>query len=106
MGSPSAISSLLAHPMTQTTEPIQAQVASTAPRVPWRAWWPVTMMLACSLLSYMDRQILAVLSPMILADLKLNAEKYGEIVRAFSFAYMLGIRCGARFWIESVCAKA
>jgi ACS family hexuronate transporter-like MFS transporter len=48
------------------------------------------MMLACSLLSYMDRQILAVLSPMILADLKLNAEKYAEIISSFSFAYMLG----------------
>jgi MFS transporter, ACS family, aldohexuronate transporter len=48
------------------------------------------MMLACSLLSYMDRQILAVLSPMILADLKLNAEKYGEIISSFSIAYMIG----------------
>ena len=48
------------------------------------------MMMACSLLSYVDRQILAVLSPMILADLKLNAEKYAEIVSAFSVAYMLG----------------
>jgi ACS family hexuronate transporter-like MFS transporter len=48
------------------------------------------MMFACSLLSYMDRQILSVLSPMILGDLKMNAEKYGEIVRAFSLAYMLG----------------
>jgi MFS transporter, ACS family, hexuronate transporter len=76
--------------MTQTTEPISAQVASAAPRTPWHAWWPVTMMLACSLLSYMDRQILAVLSPMILADLRLNAQKYGEIVSAFSYAYMLG----------------
>jgi ACS family hexuronate transporter-like MFS transporter len=72
--------------MTQTTEPAPAQIALT----PWHSWWPVTMMLACSLLSYMDRQILAVLSPMILADLKLNAEKYGEIVSAFSVAYMLG----------------
>jgi ACS family hexuronate transporter-like MFS transporter len=47
-------------------------------------------MLGCSLLSYMDRQILAVLSPMILGDLKLNAQRYGEIVSAFSVAYMLG----------------
>ncbi len=76
--------------MTPTTEPISAQVASTSPRTPWQAWWPVAMMLGCSLLSYMDRQILAVLSPMILADLKLNAEKYAEIVSAFSVAYMLG----------------
>ena len=61
----------------------------TLSRANWLAWWPVVMMMACSLLSYMDRQILAVLSPMILADLKLNAQKYGEIVSAFSYAYML-----------------
>jgi ACS family hexuronate transporter-like MFS transporter len=60
------------------------------PRSTSHSWWPVTMMLACSLLSYMDRQILAVLSPMILADLKLNAEKYAEIISSFSVAYMLG----------------
>ena len=48
------------------------------------------MMLACSLLSYVDRQTLAVLSPMILADLKLNAQKYAEIISSFSYAYMLG----------------
>src|SRR5271155_4543684 len=77
--------------MTQTTETAPANSAnSLQPSAAWKSWWPVTMMLACSLLSYMDRQILAVLSPMILADLKLNAEKYGEIVSAFSFAYMLG----------------
>ena len=57
---------------------------------PIRAWWPVVMMLGCSLLSYMDRQILSVLSPMILADLKLNGQRYGEIISAFSYAYMLG----------------
>jgi MFS transporter, ACS family, aldohexuronate transporter len=61
------------------------------PQVPsWQAWWPVGMMMACSFLSYFDRQILAVLSPMILSDLKLNAEKYSEIISAFSVAYMLG----------------
>jgi ACS family hexuronate transporter-like MFS transporter len=54
------------------------------------SWWPVALMLACSLLSYIDRQVLAVLSPMILADLKLNAEKYGQIISSFSAAYMIG----------------
>jgi MFS transporter, ACS family, hexuronate transporter len=53
-------------------------------------WWPVTLMLACSFLSYVDRQILAVLSPMILPDLRLNAQRYGEIVSSFSVAYMVG----------------
>jgi MFS transporter, ACS family, hexuronate transporter len=60
------------------------QPNDSSPRLAWHSWWPVTMMLACSLLSYMDRQILAVLSPTILADLKLNAQKYAEIVSAFS----------------------
>jgi ACS family hexuronate transporter-like MFS transporter len=53
-------------------------------------WWPVTLMLGCSLLSYMDRQVLAVLSPMILSQLRLNAQQYSQIISAFSVAYMLG----------------
>jgi MFS transporter, ACS family, hexuronate transporter len=69
----------------QNSTPIEA-----SPEISWQAWWPVTMMFACSLLSYIDRQILSVLSPMILGDLKMDAQKYGEIVRAFSLAYMLG----------------
>ncbi len=48
------------------------------------------MMLGCSLLSYIDRQTLAVLSPMILSDLKLSAQRYSEIISAFSIAYMIG----------------
>ena len=40
-------------------------------------------------ITYMDRQILAVLSPTILHDVGLNAQSYGEIVSAFSIAYML-----------------
>lgn len=81
--------------MTQTTITPPPKSGSATPPgnatggISWLAWWPVTMMLGCSLLSYMDRQILAVLSPMILADLKLNAEKYSEIISAFSIAYML-----------------
>ena len=46
-------------------------------------------MLACSWLSYVDRQILAVLSPTILAETGMSTESYTEVVRAFSIAYML-----------------
>ena len=56
----------------------------------WRLWWPATTMLLCSLLSYLDRQTLAVLSPMMLPDLGWNAETYGQVVSAFSVAYMVG----------------
>ena len=74
--------------MTQSTHNAPPEIAR--PSALPRAWWPVLMMLACSLLSYMDRQILAVLSPMILPDLKLNAQRYGEILSVFSIAYSLG----------------
>jgi len=55
----------------------------------WKLWWPVSVMMLCSLLSYIDRQTLAVLSPMILSELNLSALKYSQIISAFSFAYML-----------------
>jgi ACS family hexuronate transporter-like MFS transporter len=52
-------------------------------------WVASGAMMLCSWLSYVDRQILAVLSPTILHDVGLNAQSYGEIVSAFSIAYML-----------------
>jgi MFS transporter, ACS family, hexuronate transporter len=55
----------------------------------WHAWWPVTIMMACSLLSYMDRLTLGVLSPMILSELRLDGHHYGQIVASFNYAYML-----------------
>jgi MFS transporter, ACS family, aldohexuronate transporter len=50
---------------------------------------PTTIMLG-TLLSYIDRQVLAVLAPTILLDTGLSANDYGNAISAFSFAYMLG----------------
>jgi MFS transporter, ACS family, hexuronate transporter len=55
----------------------------------WRIWVASVAMMLCSWLSYVDRQILAVLSPMILRDTGLTAQSYAEIVSAFSIAYMV-----------------
>ena len=55
----------------------------------WRVWWPAIVMAMGTLLSFLDRQVLALLSPMILRDTHMNAQDYGEVVSAFSFAYML-----------------
>ncbi len=71
---------------TEITTEICAQRSATSLRI----WWPATTMLLCSLLSYLDRQTLAILSPMMLADLKWSAETYSEVISAFSIAYMLG----------------
>src|SRR5262245_22801734 len=43
-----------------------------------------------TLLSYIDRQVLAVLAPTILHDTGLSANDYTKAISAFSYAYMLG----------------
>jgi MFS transporter, ACS family, hexuronate transporter len=53
-------------------------------------WAASIVMMVCSWLSYVDRQILATLSVVILADTGLNTERYTEVVSAFSIAYMIG----------------
>ena len=46
-------------------------------------------MLAVSLISYIDRNTLALLAPTILRETGLSGEQYGFIISAFSIAYML-----------------
>lgn len=55
----------------------------------WRIWTVSVVMMVCSWLSYVDRQILAVLSPTILADTQMSAQDYATVVSAFSAAYMI-----------------
>src|SRR5437899_10023758 len=52
-------------------------------------WIPATSMLLVSLISYIDRNTLALLIPTIMKETKLSAEQYGFIVSAFSIAYMI-----------------
>lgn len=47
-------------------------------------------MLLASLLSYIDRNALALLAPTILAECCLSSGRYGWILSAFSVAYMAG----------------
>ena len=67
-----------------------ASVAEPARFAPgWRIWTASGAMMLCSLLSYIDRQALAVLSPTILAETGMTAESYATVVSAFSIAYMI-----------------
>jgi ACS family hexuronate transporter-like MFS transporter len=43
-----------------------------------------------SFISYVDRNTLAILAPVILKETHLNAEQYGFIISCFSVAYMIG----------------
>src|SRR6185437_7318751 len=50
---------------------------------------PAFSMLLVSLLSYIDRNALAILSPTILQETHISVEQYGIIIAFFSYAYML-----------------
>ena len=52
-------------------------------------WLPTVSMLLLSLISYMDRSVLAILSPTILRDLHLTATEYGLAISVFSICYMI-----------------
>lgn len=54
------------------------------------SWLPTLTMMMVSLISYVDRNTLALLSPTILKECGLSVEQYGYIISAFSTAYMLG----------------
>jgi ACS family hexuronate transporter-like MFS transporter len=58
-------------------------------RTGWRLWLAPGVMMLCTLLAYIDRQTLAVLSITILADTGLSAEAYAEAMTCFSIAYMI-----------------
>ncbi len=55
----------------------------------WRMWVASGVIMLSSWLSYVDRQTLAVLSPMILRDTHLSVQAYAAAVSCFSFAYMI-----------------
>jgi len=66
-----------------TTDPKQI-----SRRVHWVIWWPSTVMMLGTLLSYVDRGSLALLSPMFLSATHMTAQDYSWCISAFSFAYM------------------
>src|SRR5918996_4312235 len=55
-----------------------------------RLWIPTVSMLLVSLISYIDRNTLALLAPTIMKEAELTGEQYGYIISAFSVTYMLG----------------
>jgi len=68
--------------------PMKTAAPTTADRAGFALWWPSMVMMLGTLLAYLDRQVLALLSPLILADTHMSAQAYTETISAFSFAYM------------------
>jgi MFS transporter, ACS family, hexuronate transporter len=53
-------------------------------------WLPSVSMWLVSLISYIDRNAIAILAPVILRETHLSAEQYGFIISCSSVAYMIG----------------
>src|SRR5215470_10368595 len=61
--------------------------ATLARRAGWQMWIPCIAMAACSWLAFVDRQVLAVLSPTILKETGLSAKDYGTAFSFFFYVY-------------------
>ena len=68
-----------------------------------RAWVETASMTLVSLISYIDRNALALLAPTILDELRLSGQEYGFMIAAFSVAY--SARCGSPSGASSAAAK-
>ena len=53
-------------------------------------WLPALSMMLVSVISYIDRNTLALLAPTILKEIGLSNEQYGYIIAAFSITYCIG----------------
>ena len=68
---------------------------------PGRAWAVTAVATAAMTVSYLDRQVLAVLAPTITAALSISDETYGWLASAFSLAYLFSAPWAGR-WLEAV----
>jgi ACS family hexuronate transporter-like MFS transporter len=52
-------------------------------------WWIVSLVFLATVINYIDRQTISVLSPVLLGELGLSKVDYGNVVSAFLLAYTL-----------------
>lgn len=66
------------------------------PLSPVRAWAVTLVATATMAISYLDRQVLAVLAPTVTAELDIDEEAYGWLASAFSIAYLVSAPIAGR----------
>src|SRR5512138_826726 len=69
---------------------VRTQSASTTTVSGWQVWVPCIGMALCSWLSFVDRQVLNILSPTIIADTHLTAQDFTTATSFFFLTYTLG----------------
>jgi ACS family hexuronate transporter-like MFS transporter len=71
------------------TEVKSPAIEAQASPIDWRVWVPCFGMALCSWLSFVDRQVLAILSPTILKDTGLSNQNFTDAASFFFLAYTL-----------------
>jgi len=74
-------------PMTTT---VRTQPAATSAATTWQMWVPCIGMALCSWLSFVDRQVLNILSPTIIKDTGLTPADFTNATSFFFLTYTLG----------------
>jgi ACS family hexuronate transporter-like MFS transporter len=74
---------------TGTRVRVGEAAAAIAGRAGWRMWVPCVGMALCSWLAFVDRQVLAILSPTILKDTGLTPQDFTNAFSFFFIAYMI-----------------
>src|SRR5256885_10455881 len=64
--------------------------ANASRSLDWRMWVPCLGMALCSWLSFVDRQVLTILSPTIIRDTGLTNQNFTDAASFFFLAYTLG----------------
>lgn len=65
--------------------------------VPAFRWWIAGLLFLCTALSFFDRQVLSVLAPTVIQELKMNNDQYANVVAAFVLSYSIMFAVGGRF---------
>jgi ACS family hexuronate transporter-like MFS transporter len=68
----------------------RTQIATAKPQVPVRTWGVCVLMLAATMLNYMDRLALSQQATEVSAELKLSNEDYSQIESGFGLAFAVG----------------
>src|SRR5215212_7908616 len=77
--------------MSMPTTQVSTTATSATVLAPgWRMWVPCVGMALCSWLSFVDRQVLNILSPTIIKDTGLTAQDFTTATSFFFLTYTLG----------------
>ncbi len=80
----------LAAPPTVQANPAAAGAAGMPPLHRQVRWWILSLLLLAMILSFVDRQALSLVAPILRNDLGLSATQYGQIVSLFMLGMLVG----------------